>query len=73
MVVATNRRRWESRSFARLREFFQDELLVCRRNIEVVTASFDLAPQLVIGHRTHRDGSRQVARKYAELPPISPS
>jgi LysR family nod box-dependent transcriptional activator len=42
----------------------------CRRNIEVVTASFDLAPQLVIGTERIATVPARLARKYAELLPI---
>ncbi|MEP7308554.1 MAG: LysR family transcriptional regulator [Acidobacteriota bacterium] len=42
----------------------------CRRNVEVVTASFDLAPQLVIGTERIATVPARLARKYAELLPI---
>jgi len=42
----------------------------CRRNIEVVTASFDLAPQLVIGTDRIATVPARLARKYADLLPI---
>ena len=42
----------------------------CRRNIEVVTASFDLAPQLVIGTERIATVPARLARKYADLLPI---
>lgn len=42
----------------------------CRRNVEVVTASFDLAPQLVIGTERITTVPTRLARKYADLLPI---
>ena len=42
----------------------------CRRNIQIVTASFDLAPQLVIGTDRIATVPARLARKYAGLLPI---
>jgi len=41
-----------------------------RRNVEVITPSFDLAPQLVIGTERIATVPTRLARKYAELLPI---
>ena len=41
-----------------------------RRNVEVITASFDLAPQLVIGTERIATVPAKLARKYADLLPI---
>ena len=42
----------------------------CRRNIEIVTASFDLAPRLVIGTERIATIPARLARRYADLLPI---
>jgi LysR family transcriptional regulator, nod-box dependent transcriptional activator len=41
-----------------------------RRNIEVVTPSFDMAPQLVLGTERIATVATKLARKYARLLPI---
>jgi LysR family nod box-dependent transcriptional activator len=42
-----------------------------KRNVEVVTPSFDMAPQLVIGTDRIATVATRLARKYAKLLPIN--